>query len=185
MIAKIQIHIPATVFLDVQAISPQHLFPKILRDASEWYIEFSGDPLIIGAFHGGPEFNWFRSFLYLEACVQQGHFTRNEETNELPFLGSSNCRCFSSPRGRYTPVHQSHRFTTTHARLFRFVVHHNIHLSCLPLDIHRPDSVPNVTLIGKLRSVLLGAVRNGNRHDDAPDEGSANQNSQVGVIEGQ
>ena len=107
-----QIHIPATVFLDVQAISPQHLFPKILRDASDWYIDFSGDPLIIGAFHGGPEFNWFRSFLYLEACVQKGHSIRNGETDKFPFLGFSNCRCFSSPRGRYTPVRQSHRFTT-------------------------------------------------------------------------
>jgi len=66
----ILIHIPATLLLDVQAIYPQHLVPKILRDASEWYITFSGDPLIEGAFHGGPEFNWFRSFLYLEAFFQ-------------------------------------------------------------------------------------------------------------------
>ncbi|KAF9646225.1 hypothetical protein BDM02DRAFT_271958 [Thelephora ganbajun] len=64
------IHIPATVLLDMQAICPQHLIPKILRDASEWYITFSGDPLIRGAFHGGPEFNWFRAFLYLEAFFQ-------------------------------------------------------------------------------------------------------------------
>jgi len=37
---------------------------------SEWYIAFSGDPLINGAFHGGPDFDWFRAFLYLEALFQ-------------------------------------------------------------------------------------------------------------------
>ena len=70
----------------------------------------------------------------------------------------------------------------THARLFRFVVHHDPRLSRHPLDVHQPDSVPNVTLIGKPLPVLLGAVRDGDRHDDAPDERSANQNSQAGVI---
>jgi len=68
--AFILIHIPATLLLDVQAIYPQHLVPKVLRDASEWYIAFSGDPLIKGAFHGGQEYNWFRAFLYLEAFFQ-------------------------------------------------------------------------------------------------------------------
>jgi len=68
--AFLLVHIPATVLLDVQAISPQHLIPKVLRDASDWYIDFSADPLVSGAFHGGPEFNWFRAFLYLEAFFQ-------------------------------------------------------------------------------------------------------------------
>ena len=54
----------------MQAVYPQHLIPRVLRDASEWYIAFSGDPLINGAFHGGPDFNWFRAFLYLEAYVE-------------------------------------------------------------------------------------------------------------------
>lgn len=54
------------MLFDTQAITPQYLVPKALRDASEWYIALSGDPLIRGAFYGGPEFNWFRSFLYLE-----------------------------------------------------------------------------------------------------------------------
>ena len=120
---KLQIHIPATVLLDVQAIYPQHLVPKILRDASEWYISFSGDPLIDGAFHGGQEFNWFRAFLYLEACVKQGSFHSRRRTDKLPFLGFSNYRYFSSPRGRCTPVHPSHRLTTR---------------SCSPIPLRHP-----------------------------------------------
>jgi len=64
------IHIPATVLLDSQAICPKFLVPKILRDASEWYIAFSGDSLVNGAFNGGPEYNWFRAFLYLETFFQ-------------------------------------------------------------------------------------------------------------------
>jgi len=64
------IHIPCTVLLDAQAIVPQHLIPNVLRDASEWYIAFSADPLIKGAFYGGPEFDWFRAFLYLEVFFQ-------------------------------------------------------------------------------------------------------------------
>ena len=68
-----QIHIPSTILLDLQATYPQHLIPKPLRDASEWYIAFSGDPLINGVFHGGPDFNWFRAFLYLEAYAKHTH----------------------------------------------------------------------------------------------------------------
>jgi hypothetical protein len=76
-----QIHIPSTVLLDIQAIYPQHLVPEVLRDASEWYIAFSGDPLIRGAFYGGPEFNWFRAFLYLEAYAQQPKIPSSRETD--------------------------------------------------------------------------------------------------------
>lgn len=95
---KTQIHIPATVLLDMQAIIPQNLAPKVLRDASEWYISFSGDPLIAGAFHGGPEWNWFRSFLYLEACVQSDSrpSPRSSTIDRFSFLGFSNYPRFSS-----------------------------------------------------------------------------------------
>ena len=63
----------STLLIDVQAVYPQQLIPKVLRDVSEWYIAFSGDPLIDGAFHGGPDFNWFRAFLYLETYAKHGH----------------------------------------------------------------------------------------------------------------
>ena len=55
------------MLLDSQAIYPQHSLPKVLRDLSERYLAFSADPLINGGFHGGPELNWFRAFLYIEA----------------------------------------------------------------------------------------------------------------------
>jgi len=68
--AFVLVHIPCTVLLDLQVICPQDFIPKVLHDASEWYITFSGDPLINGAFYGGPEFDWFRAFLYLEVFFQ-------------------------------------------------------------------------------------------------------------------
>ena len=73
-----QIHIPTTVLFDMQAITPQHLIPKVLRELSEWYVTFSGDPLVGGAFHGGPEFNWFRAFLYLETYVESSYFSSHQ-----------------------------------------------------------------------------------------------------------
>ena len=69
-----QLHIPSTLAIDVQAVYPLFLIPKILHGLPEWYITFSGDPLVKGAFHGGPDFNWFRSFFFLEACVGTGSF---------------------------------------------------------------------------------------------------------------
>jgi len=70
----------------------------------------------------------------------------------------------------------------THARILRFVVHHDVRLSRRLMVIHRPHSVPNVPFTRQLHSVLLGAVRNGDRYDAAPDEGSGHQNPEGGVI---
>jgi len=61
-------------------------------------------------------------------------------------------------------------------------VHHDIRLSRHSLVIHGPNSVPNVTFNGELRPVLLGAVRNGDRHDPTPYQGPGDQNPQGGVI---
>jgi len=61
-------------------------------------------------------------------------------------------------------------------------MHHDIQLSHHPLDIHRPNSVPNVAFASELHSVFLGAVWNGDRHDATPDEGTGNQNLEGGVI---
>jgi len=55
-------------------------------------------------------------------------------------------------------------------------------LSRHSLVIHRPNPVPNVTFNGKLRPVLPGAVRNGDRHDATLDQGPGNQDPQGGVI---
>ena len=60
-------------------------------------------------------------------------------------------------------------------------MHHDFRLPRHPLDVHRADPIPNVPATGKLYPVLLGAVRNGNRHDFAPDKGSTIQDSQGGM----
>jgi len=64
------IHLPATLFVDLQAIYPSSLVPTLLKDFTRWYVDFSGDPLIGGAFFGGQEWIWFRTFLWLEAIFQ-------------------------------------------------------------------------------------------------------------------
>lgn len=69
------IRIPYTILVGAQAMYPQHLIPKVLRDASECGIGFSEDPLIS---HGGPESNRFRTFLYLEAHVERHRFGLHE-----------------------------------------------------------------------------------------------------------
>lgn len=63
-------------------------------------------------------------------------------------------------------------------------MHDDLRLPRRPLDIHRPDSVPDVSFTGKLRPFLLGAVLDGGRYDVTPDGLSANQNPQGGVIGG-
>lgn len=73
---------------------------------------------------------------------------------------------------------------SAHARLLRIIVHHDLGLPRSPLYLHRPDCVPNVAFNGKLCPILPGPVRNGHRHDGAPDEGSENENPQDGVSEG-
>ncbi|ESK97750.1 hypothetical protein Moror_17376 [Moniliophthora roreri MCA 2997] len=66
------VHIPATLLLDLQAIYPKHLVPSALASLQEWYIDFSGDPLISGMARGlgNSELRWFQSFVYLEMLFQ-------------------------------------------------------------------------------------------------------------------
>jgi len=72
-----------------------------------------------------------------------------------------------------------------HARILRFVVYHDVRLHRRPMVVHQPDPVPNVTFARQLHPILPGAVRNGDRHDATPDEGSGHQNPQSGVICGE
>ena len=68
----VKIHIPATLLIDCQAIWPKQLVPKALQLLPPWYVGMSGDPLIGGAMgilSNESELAWFKSFLYLEACV--------------------------------------------------------------------------------------------------------------------
>ena len=106
-----QLHIPSTLAIDVQAVYPLFLIPKILHGLPEWYITFSGDPLVKGAFHGGADFNWFRSFFFLEACVGTGSFPIVLGETDSAFLGASNFRRFLSLREHYGSAHRSYCLT--------------------------------------------------------------------------
>ncbi len=66
MLNHVQCHIPASLLMDFQGLLyPNTYFPWI----PEWYIEFSGDPLIGGLLRGEEGLVWFKCFLLLELCV--------------------------------------------------------------------------------------------------------------------
>ena len=121
-------------------------------------------------------------FCISKRMCSKGHPARDEAPNNFRTWALPTASIFHHREGVIRWSTKVTDLLPTHPRLFRFIVHHDVRLSRHPLDVHGPDSVPNVTLIGKPLPVLLGAVRDGDRHDDAPDEGSASQNSQVGVI---
>jgi len=72
-----------------------------------------------------------------------------------------------------------------HARLLRFVVHHDVRLHRRLMVVHQPNPVPNVTFARQLHPILPSAIWNGDRHDATPDEVSGRQNAQSGVIYGE
>lgn len=64
-----------TLFVDLQPLYPPDLlkgtpFPLVL----EWYISLTRDPILIGAIHGGQEWDWLRTFFCLEASFQMLSF---------------------------------------------------------------------------------------------------------------
>ncbi|XP_034556238.1 sigma intracellular receptor 2 [Notolabrus celidotus] len=61
-------HIPITLFIDLQALLPGHVFPQQLKDLLHWYAEDFKDPMVLDP----PE--WFRSFIFCEALVQLPFF---------------------------------------------------------------------------------------------------------------
>ncbi|KAM3849623.1 sigma intracellular receptor 2 [Diretmus argenteus] len=61
-------HIPITLFLDLQALLPEHVYPQALRDLLKWYGEDFHDPLMLQ-----PPF-WFKSFIFCEALLQLPFF---------------------------------------------------------------------------------------------------------------
>ncbi|KZS94664.1 hypothetical protein SISNIDRAFT_409402 [Sistotremastrum niveocremeum HHB9708] len=69
------IHILATLFVDLQALYPQDWTPSPINLIPEWYIEFSGDPLIAGAMgfidaRDPTKWIWIKSFMWAEALFQ-------------------------------------------------------------------------------------------------------------------
>ncbi|KAG7479650.1 sigma intracellular receptor 2 [Solea senegalensis] len=61
-------HIPITLFIDLQALLPEHVYPQPLRDLLRWYAEDFRDPMVLDPPH------WFKSFILCEALVQMPFF---------------------------------------------------------------------------------------------------------------
>ncbi|XP_037630483.1 sigma intracellular receptor 2 [Sebastes umbrosus] len=61
-------HIPITLFIDLQALLPGHVYPQQLIDVLKWYAEAFRDPMVLDP----PE--WFRSFIFCEALFQTPFF---------------------------------------------------------------------------------------------------------------
>uniref|UniRef100_A0A3Q2Q639 Transmembrane protein 97 n=1 Tax=Fundulus heteroclitus TaxID=8078 RepID=A0A3Q2Q639_FUNHE len=61
-------HIPITLFIDLQALLPGHVYPQPLRDLLGWYAEEFKDPMVLDP----PE--WFKSFVFCEAFFQMPFF---------------------------------------------------------------------------------------------------------------
>ena len=71
---------------------------------------------------------------------------------------------------------------SAHARILRPRVYYDARLPRRPMVISRSDPVPNDILTGHIHPILLGAVRNGDRHDATLDKSSGRQTPQGGVI---
>ncbi|XP_017277502.1 sigma intracellular receptor 2 [Kryptolebias marmoratus] len=61
-------HIPITLFIDLQALLPGHVYPQQLKDLLSWYAEEFKDPMVLDP----PE--WFKSFIFCEAFLQTPFF---------------------------------------------------------------------------------------------------------------
>lgn len=65
-----KVHVPATLLVDLQALYPSSITPKLIATLPQTYVAMSRDPLIGGAmgyFGKAENYVWFRSFLLLEA----------------------------------------------------------------------------------------------------------------------
>jgi hypothetical protein len=66
---------PITLTLDIQSLYPPSLlagtpFPAFMK----WYINFSRDPILLGAMSSNPAWDWLKCFLKMEAFVQLPSF---------------------------------------------------------------------------------------------------------------
>ncbi|XP_027003343.1 sigma intracellular receptor 2 [Tachysurus fulvidraco] len=61
-------HIPITLFIDLQALLPEHVFPQAFKDVLRWYASEFRDPMVLD-----PPV-WFKSFIFCEALVQLPFF---------------------------------------------------------------------------------------------------------------
>ncbi|KAL7848805.1 hypothetical protein SRHO_G00204280 [Serrasalmus rhombeus] len=79
-------HIPITLFIDLQALVPEHVYPQALKDVLHWYAADFKDPMVLD-----PPF-WFKSFIFCEALVQLPFFP----VAAYAFM-KGNCRWIRTP----------------------------------------------------------------------------------------
>ncbi|XP_047449868.1 sigma intracellular receptor 2 [Mugil cephalus] len=61
-------HIPITLFIDLQALLPEHVYPEQLTDLLKWYAKDFKDSMVVDPPH------WFKSFIFCEALLQLPFF---------------------------------------------------------------------------------------------------------------
>ncbi|XP_076832981.1 sigma intracellular receptor 2 [Brachyhypopomus gauderio] len=79
-------HIPITLFIDLQALLPERVYPQSLKNLLQWYASEFKDPMVLD-----PPV-WFRSFIYCEALLQLPFFP----VAVYAFL-KGNCRWIRTP----------------------------------------------------------------------------------------
>jgi hypothetical protein len=67
-------HIPITLLVDCQALLPSSWYPAAVRDTLDWYVAWSGDPLMNRDVSAGGHPPWFRAIISAELCLQVPFF---------------------------------------------------------------------------------------------------------------
>ncbi|KAM9469157.1 sigma intracellular receptor 2 [Clarias gariepinus] len=109
-------HVPITLFIDLQALLPEHVYPQALRDVLHWYAAEFKDPMVLAP----PA--WFKSFIFCEALVQLPFFP----IAAYAFL-KGNCKWIRTPAIIYS-VHVA----TTLIPILSHILLHNFPRGPLP-----------------------------------------------------
>ena len=72
------VHIPVTLFLDLQALLPADMFPLFARNMLKWYSTATNDPFMnVSATKQNVKFAWFRGLILCLSdirCAYRHHF---------------------------------------------------------------------------------------------------------------
>ncbi|KAB5550330.1 hypothetical protein PHYPO_G00052560 [Pangasianodon hypophthalmus] len=109
-------HIPITLFIDLQALLPEQVYPQSFKDVLHWYAAEFRDPMVLD-----PPV-WFKSFIFCEALVQLPFFP----IAAYAFLKGS-CKWIRTPAIIYS-VHVA----TTLLPILGHILLHNFPVAPLP-----------------------------------------------------
>ncbi|EIM23638.1 hypothetical protein E3Q22_01949 [Wallemia mellicola] len=87
------VHLPATLFIDMQSLYPEWLIPDALKNVLHFWISLTNDPILQGGSTDSPLWAWIRSFIALEAVGQVPVFIlcsyglyKGSKSVEIPLL---------------------------------------------------------------------------------------------------